>query len=443
SGNILAGKTSTSLTDSTPTAGTEYYYKCVATDGASATAASNEIPASTSKAALTIGIVSDSTFVIQPYDGTANIGAKLPAAMSALGYGSVTIVNEGSSGTKSGDWLDGGTLEGYANTAFTATPPNIIVIHLGVNDANNNVSAATFGSNLQNIVTWCKRYAAKIVIDTPQAAEPSNADAFAADGTNALLVSYIPYISALIDNATVFSGADAFGMTARNTYTRMDGIHFAELGANQFAGAVAHAITQAIVVPQTTYSLLRDIDWGTTGASLHYQVIDNGGAVRIARTTTGIAERPSGSGQYQVYVALNTGWGDCTIIWDDGTSYTSEAIPSTTPLIAAKLPSRGYLAGTSNATGAIDAADVTAIQSGLSKPGTAQTITDTAAAQTAQTTIAAIAAQTTAAQQQANVQAGLTAQGLSSANVSDIKGQVDKIGTTAGAIQRNITIITG
>jgi hypothetical protein len=75
-------------------------------------------------------------------------------------------------------------------------------------------------------------------------------------------------------------------------------------------------------------SKLATIDWGTTGASLFYRVLDGSDVPTVARTTTGIQEIPAGSGLYRVVIPNFDTTKAQRIIWDDGTTYVEEAFNS-------------------------------------------------------------------------------------------------------------------
>ncbi|MBV8779978.1 MAG: SGNH/GDSL hydrolase family protein [Phycisphaerae bacterium] len=251
SGNALSGQTSAQLIDSPPLSATPYAYKLQVTDGASNVQTTNELIAATDGAALTVGIVSDSTFVIVPPDGTRDAGTALGNALTHFNIAqTVNVINRGSGGTVTGDWVSGSSAAIAAQTAFAASPPDVIVIHLGVNDAQNNVAATTFGANLANIVQWCLASGSRVIIDTPQFVEQNNGNIFSS-AANELILQYLGWIKSLVDNRRVFAGADTFGMTRRDPYSRLDGLHFNANGVERFADVVADAIGVAMLPPGT------------------------------------------------------------------------------------------------------------------------------------------------------------------------------------------------
>jgi hypothetical protein len=65
------------------------------------------------------------------------------------------------------------------------------------------------------------------------------------------------------------------------------------------------------------------INWGRTGATLYYRVLDRANNALVARTSTGVSESPSGSGLYVATVAAwNDGWSG-RVVWDDGTLFAA------------------------------------------------------------------------------------------------------------------------
>lgn len=69
------------------------------------------------------------------------------------------------------------------------------------------------------------------------------------------------------------------------------------------------------------------VDWGLTGQAISYAVYDETDAAVVARTSSGVEEHPSGSGQYHV---LNGFTVDAlkrlSIVWDDGTNYLKSSL---------------------------------------------------------------------------------------------------------------------
>ena len=86
-----------------------------------------------------------------------------------------------------------------------------------------------------------------------------------------------------------------------------------------------------------TYSRLVAANWGITGlTSLCYTAYDATGTARVARTSTGVTESPAGSGTYYAAPTLNRTWGQVRVVWDDGTNYAAEVLP--TPIATSGVP---------------------------------------------------------------------------------------------------------
>jgi hypothetical protein len=68
------------------------------------------------------------------------------------------------------------------------------------------------------------------------------------------------------------------------------------------------------------------VDWGTTGATLGVQILDNQGTVSVSRKTDAITEDPAGSGVYRRDLTAPTTAGWYTIVWDNTTLWQKEAL---------------------------------------------------------------------------------------------------------------------
>jgi hypothetical protein len=69
------------------------------------------------------------------------------------------------------------------------------------------------------------------------------------------------------------------------------------------------------------------VNFGTPAATLNYRIVDAGDSQVVARTSTDVAEYPAGSGLYHVSngILVDAVMGQ-TIIWDDGTSHSTETL---------------------------------------------------------------------------------------------------------------------
>lgn len=73
------------------------------------------------------------------------------------------------------------------------------------------------------------------------------------------------------------------------------------------------------VAPSAAYEAVAHAPTGLTG-TIAVRVIDNDGATTTARTISGIAEYPAGSGIYQAQLTAPADGGQYTIVWDTGTT---------------------------------------------------------------------------------------------------------------------------
>ena len=226
------------LTDSSVTAGTVYYYALVVTDTAAGSASPPHIIAvSTQFAPLKVAFLGDSNFY--GLETSVPGGATAPPAqvgniLSAwLGSRPITVYNQGISGTRAQDWQPGGS--NY--TAFKSAVPagvDAIDFTLGTNDCNNTnaVSAANFrsgaGVGLQAIVTQLLTDfpSAKIFLNYPIYFSPNINGGTGWDETSlSRLLSYQPQIDAIVaaDASGRVKAGDklAYAYFARNYLTEM------------------------------------------------------------------------------------------------------------------------------------------------------------------------------------------------------------------------------
>lgn len=110
------------------------------------------------------------------------------------------------------------------------------------------------------------------------------------------------------------------------------------------------------VQPSTSFETTAQFDTGLTG-TLGVRVTDNAGATTIARTTTGIAEYPAGSGIYAKTLTSPAATGQFSLVWDDGTNWATDDLVVT-----------GTAAATVVTTGS-DYTDLATVKASLSLTG--------------------------------------------------------------------------
>ena len=232
-GNILAGKTTLSLTDTTVTNGTLYYYKIVDTDSTATpqTVASNPLGTFAPKAVYTLCAIGDS---ITQGIGSSSPLTYLPALLAqaiagALPFTTVNNVNRGISGDSTGDWVSGGTILAPAITACKAAATTHYIIMLGTNDGRLSVSAATWLANMNNIVAYINAQdpGKPIVLNQPPYVDYLRIGAPYTIQENNSLVSYAAQYASVTGTNVYIGDTKAFTyFSAPNNYLLSgDGVH--------------------------------------------------------------------------------------------------------------------------------------------------------------------------------------------------------------------------
>lgn len=251
-GNILSGKTTLSISDTTGSPGTNYYYKIVGTDSAAATATSNQVGAALESTALHLGFIGDS---ITNGAHVSNFPGTLAAAIIAnmAGRRTVTATNQGVPSSATGDWISGSTNLITAKAAFAAAGVTEVNVMLGVNDSNdlNAVSAATYKSNLQSMIADLVAAGYVVRLNYPTAYS-TGATGFAYYTQAALerLRGYLPQIDSLINGTTVLRGdTSAFShFLSHPDQLYSDEVHLNDTGNSNLANMWAYAITRGTTV---------------------------------------------------------------------------------------------------------------------------------------------------------------------------------------------------
>lgn len=209
-GNIVSGATSLTLTDTTPIAGTLYYYKLVATDSASATATSNQVAGQVLYPTISFGGLGDS--IMFGFGLSAGLGAfsQMQLAYAERNrYTNVAINNQAISGTTTAAWLPPGSHIVTAVASFTGTV-NYIQIMLGANDAatSNHFSAATYASNMSSIIAYLLANVAglkAVILHYPTYIQAGGGGATDETSTS-LTQQYRTQIDGLINGTTILAG---------------------------------------------------------------------------------------------------------------------------------------------------------------------------------------------------------------------------------------------
>ena len=79
----------------------------------------------------------------------------------------ITVLNAGWSGARTADWNNAATYAYSPLAAMAAYAPDLCVINLGINDANDNVAEATYKANMQAIITACVNAGSDVVLMVP------------------------------------------------------------------------------------------------------------------------------------------------------------------------------------------------------------------------------------------------------------------------------------
>lgn len=251
-GTILSGATATTVADSASlSAGVTYFYRCRVTDNASQTADSNEIAGTLRSASISVGFIGDSITV-----GNGLSAGQDPVSQAGILLAKtrttkiVTVTNRGINGSKSGDWLSGGSNLTAAKTAMAAAGVTHVHIMLGANDAAaaNLVSAATYGANLANICADLVGAGYRVILSYPTYIPAGASGGVTTSASVALAKSYQAQIDALINGSTILRGdtlAWAYFQDTLSEY-QSDLTHPTAAGALSLATMWARAIDAAM-----------------------------------------------------------------------------------------------------------------------------------------------------------------------------------------------------
>lgn len=269
----LSGATTDTWTDTTPTVGVTYFYKLVVTDSLAATGTSNYAVGRTAQTAP--GIVARGTIKIGAIGTsiTAGLGvttapvATLKTLLENDGY-TVTVVNRGLTSSSTADWLSGGSAANAALAAFTGAgmgAGDYVQVELGANDGANGISAATYDSNLADIIGWITGAGYKAVLHytTWFAGITPPYD----DAANAITVLYQAKIDARVNGTTVLQGdRGAFLLFAHDpSLLQGDGTHPDDGGAAALAALWKTAYEAPSVPTAPVLDAITGLEVGSTG----------------------------------------------------------------------------------------------------------------------------------------------------------------------------------
>lgn len=252
-GTLLSGATSLTLADSSSLSiDTPYYYRVRATDAVAATADSNQAAGVLKAPDLKLGFIGDSiTFGFGLSAGQSPPDQIVPILRKTYKNRLVTATNSAVSGSRTAQWLSGSSNLNTAKSAFASAGVTHAHIMLGANDAAaaNLVSAATYGSNLANIIADLSGAGYKVILSYPTYI-PAGANGNATTAASvALAQSYQGQIDSLIDGTTVLRGDQlAFNYFIGNLSDyQSDLTHPTAAGAISLATMWARAIDRSVL----------------------------------------------------------------------------------------------------------------------------------------------------------------------------------------------------
>ena len=245
-GAAIAGATSLTLTD-TPPSNAMYFYRLAAIDSTSTTYYSTQTPGLLYAAPLSVGFIGDS-ITMGLYSNTATSPQVFQSWMQHyLGPRTVTVVNQGISGTTTANWQPGGTNYNAAIAAFgssSVTP--YVCIDLGANDANTNnaVPTATYKANILATVNALTTAGYKVILNQPTYVSPATAGNN--EATDVLLAGYSAQLDSIVNGTTVFKGdRSAFNFFATHQSESGDGLHPNQTGYYDLGNLWAEAFARA------------------------------------------------------------------------------------------------------------------------------------------------------------------------------------------------------
>lgn len=246
------GTDSTTLSDTTATTDTTYFYQCRVTDDVAATADSNTVGGCLLHDPLKIGFIGDSIT-----NGYGLSAGQDPAVQCGIilertyRVKAVTVSEYGVNGSAANDWTStaGGTNYTLAEAQFAAAGCTHVHVMLGANDAAEHQSAATFGTNLDticdNLIADGYTVILSYPIYIPAGANGGATDAAAVD----LAIAYRSQIDSLINGTTILRG-DTIAwqhFLLNNDEMQSDDTHPTAAGAVSLGAMWARAIDRSVL----------------------------------------------------------------------------------------------------------------------------------------------------------------------------------------------------
>lgn len=248
-GNKIATNASFPYTDAVP-GPNEYYYKVVTHD-ATSTATSQVLLGSLWYAPVVLGIVGDSIMTDNDSLGDT-VPTEIVKCIKKLGIQrNITVgSNRAQGGTYTANWMPGQTAYNNSLTAFAAAGVQYISMMIGVNDAaNQNVSAATYASNIAAIAAGYISNGYKVILHYPSYASPYVLTLTEANVER--LRSYRAALDALnYNNTTFFKGdTNSWSYFAEHLNELVDGLHPNLVGMASLGLLQAMAIQNVLIPP--------------------------------------------------------------------------------------------------------------------------------------------------------------------------------------------------
>ena len=149
----------------------------------------------------------------------------------------VLVGNAGVGSTLSGSWASSGTANFNAVPFIKTVAPDLTIISLGINDAANSASVATFSNNMQTIITAAKISGDVLLCDMP----PSSSGI--GGGGPALEATYLSVYAnlAAVNNCAYLSMWGRFGGAWQTSYMS-DQAHCNDQGNFDWAQFIANVI---------------------------------------------------------------------------------------------------------------------------------------------------------------------------------------------------------
>lgn len=145
----------------------------------------------------------------------------------------VLVGNSGCGGVTSTSWNSTGA---FAGLSFIGTvAPDLSIISLGINDAAASISAATYQTNIQAIITKCK-LSGDVILCDPLPNQTA--------GTIAIQKTYLPVLSSLAtsNNCVYASIFNRWGGAYNSNYMNADGTHAIDQGYWDWSEFIANII---------------------------------------------------------------------------------------------------------------------------------------------------------------------------------------------------------